>query len=77
MRRLQLGVAEGEAFLHTIRATAIRITPTNQSSCQSSAGYRRAEDVLRMCRHRIRVPDQWYGDSMLRTAAPAVGAAAH
>jgi N-methylhydantoinase B len=33
-------------------------------------GYRNNEDIIRMCRSRIRVPEQWYGDFLA-----AVGAA--
>ena len=34
--------------------------------------YREVDDVIRMCRRRIRVPEQWYGDHLA-----AIGAGAH
>ena len=29
------------------------------------------EDIIRMCRSRIRVPEQWYGDYLAASARPA------
>lgn len=34
--------------------------------------YRDVEDVIRMCRSRIRVPDQWYGDYLAMVGAARV-----
>jgi N-methylhydantoinase B/oxoprolinase/acetone carboxylase alpha subunit len=38
-------------------------------------GYRDIEDVIRMCRRRIRVPDQWYGDYLAMLGAARIGEA--
>jgi N-methylhydantoinase B len=35
-------------------------------------GYRDLEDVIRMCRTRIRVPDQWYGDYLAGLGAARI-----
>ena len=35
--------------------------------------YRTIEDVLRICRARIRVPDQWYGDFLAARGAARIG----
>jgi len=35
--------------------------------------YRTNEDIVRMCRRRIRVPDQWYGDFLAAIGAARVG----
>jgi N-methylhydantoinase B len=35
--------------------------------------YRTNEDIVRMCRKRIRVPDQWYGDFLAAIGAARVG----
>ena len=35
--------------------------------------YEDVEDIVRMCRRRIRVPDQWYGDFMAAIGAARVG----
>lgn len=37
--------------------------------------YRDVEDVIRMCRRRIRVPDQWYGDYLAMLGAARIGEA--
>src|SRR5690606_29438388 len=34
---------------------------------------RDVEDIMRMCRSRIRVPDQWYGDYLAAVGAARVG----
>jgi N-methylhydantoinase B/oxoprolinase/acetone carboxylase alpha subunit len=36
-------------------------------------GYEHVEDVIRMCRRRIRVPDQWYGDYLATLGAARIG----
>jgi N-methylhydantoinase A len=36
-------------------------------------GYREIADVTRMCRSRIRVPDQWYGDFLAAIGAARIG----
>ena len=36
---------------------------------------RHVEDVIRMCRRRIRVPDQWYGDFLATLGSARVGEA--
>jgi N-methylhydantoinase B len=36
---------------------------------------RDVEDVIRMCRRRIRVPDQWYGDYLAMVGAARIGEA--
>src|SRR5262245_26917721 len=35
-------------------------------------GYRDIEDVIRMCRRRIRVPEQWYGDFLAALGAARI-----
>lgn len=35
--------------------------------------YEHVEDVIRMCRRRIRVPDQWYGDYLATLGAARIG----
>jgi N-methylhydantoinase B len=37
------------------------------------SGHRDVEDIIRMCRARIRVPDQWYGDYLALVGAARVG----
>ena len=37
--------------------------------------YRDIDDVIRMCRRRIRVPDQWYGDYLAMVGAARIGEA--
>jgi len=37
--------------------------------------YADVEDVIRMCRRRIRVPDQWYGDYLAMLGAARIGEA--
>lgn len=34
---------------------------------------RNVEDIMRMCRRRIRVPDQWYGDYLAAVGAARIG----
>jgi N-methylhydantoinase B len=34
---------------------------------------RDVEDIIRMCRRRIRVPDQWYGDYLATLGAARIG----
>ena len=36
-------------------------------------GYREIGDIIRMCRRRIRVPDQWYGDFLAQVGAARIG----
>lgn len=36
-------------------------------------GYETQEDVIRMCRRRIRVPDQWYGDFLAALGSARTG----
>lgn len=38
-------------------------------------GYRDIDDIIRMCRRRIRVPDQWYGDYLAMIGAARIGEA--
>jgi N-methylhydantoinase B len=40
---------------------------------QVQSGYRDIEDVIRMCRTRIRVPDKWWGDYLALLGAARVG----
>ncbi|MDA0823337.1 MAG: hydantoinase B/oxoprolinase family protein [Proteobacteria bacterium] len=35
--------------------------------------YRDVEDIIRMCRRRIRVPEQWYGDYLATVGAARIG----
>ena len=35
--------------------------------------YEDVEDIIRMCRRRIRVPDQWYGDYLATVGAARIG----
>lgn len=35
--------------------------------------FRNVEDIMRMCRKRIRVPDQWYGDYLAAIGAARIG----
>ncbi|WP_019170168.1 hydantoinase B/oxoprolinase family protein [Pseudaminobacter salicylatoxidans] len=37
------------------------------------SGYREIDDIVRMCRARIRVPDQWYGDFLAAVGAARIG----
>jgi N-methylhydantoinase B len=43
------------------------------SAAKVQAGYEHCHDVLRMCRARIRVPDQWWGDHLAMLGACRVG----
>ncbi|MDB5107294.1 MAG: hydantoinase B/oxoprolinase family protein [Candidatus Binatus sp.] len=36
-------------------------------------GYQDIDDLIRMCRRRIRVPDQWYGDYLAMLGAARIG----
>ena len=36
-------------------------------------GYEPVEDIIRMCRRRIRVPDQWYGDFLAALGSARIG----
>ena len=36
-------------------------------------GYQEIDDIVRMCRRRIRVPDQWYGDFLAILGAARIG----
>jgi N-methylhydantoinase B len=36
-------------------------------------GYKDVQDIIRMCRRRIRVPDQWYGDYLAALGAARIG----
>ncbi|MEZ5101817.1 MAG: hydantoinase B/oxoprolinase family protein [Thermoleophilia bacterium] len=40
---------------------------------QIQRDYRDVDDVIRMCRNRIRVPDQWYGDYLATLGAARIG----
>ena len=35
--------------------------------------YAEVDDIIRMCRRRIRVPDQWYGDFLAQVGAARIG----
>lgn len=37
------------------------------------SGYRDVADIIRICRARIRVPDQWYGDYLAAVGAARIG----
>ena len=37
------------------------------------SGYEDIEDIIRMCRRRIRVPDMWYGDYLASIGAARIG----
>lgn len=37
------------------------------------SGYQDIDDIVRMCRRRIRVPDQWYGDYLATLGAARIG----
>jgi N-methylhydantoinase B len=43
------------------------------SAAKVQSGYEHCEDVLRMCRARIRVPEQWWGDHLAMLGACRVG----
>ncbi len=43
------------------------------SSTQVQRDYRDVEDVIRICRSRIRVPEQWYGDYLAMLGAARIG----
>jgi N-methylhydantoinase B len=43
------------------------------SAAQVQRDYQDVEDVIRMCRRRIRVPDQWYGDYLATLGAARIG----
>ncbi len=40
---------------------------------QVQRAYRDIDDIVRMCRRRIRVPDQWYGDYLAAIGAARIG----
>ena len=40
---------------------------------QVQRNYRDIDDIIRMCRRRIRVPDQWYGDYLAMVGAARIG----
>ena len=40
---------------------------------QVQRGYRDIDDIIRMCRLRIRVPEQWYGDYLALVGAARIG----
>jgi N-methylhydantoinase B len=40
---------------------------------QVQRGYENIEDIIRMCRLRIRVPDQWWGDYLAMMGAARIG----
>jgi len=42
---------------------------------QVQRDFRDIDDVIRMCRRRIRVPDQWYGDYLAMVGAARIGEA--
>ena len=37
--------------------------------------YKDIDDIIRMCRRRIRVPEQWYGDYLAMLGAARIGEA--
>ena len=43
------------------------------SAAQVQRDYEDVDDVIRMCRRRIRVPDQWYGDYLAMLGAARIG----
>jgi N-methylhydantoinase B len=43
------------------------------SATQIQRDYEDIGDVIRMCRRRIRVPDQWYGDYLAMLGAARIG----
>jgi N-methylhydantoinase B len=43
------------------------------SAAQVQRDYRDIDDIIRMCRRRIRVPDQWYGDYLAMLGAARIG----
>src|SRR3989441_11155850 len=45
------------------------------SAVRVQQGRRDVDDVIRMCRRRIRVPDQWYGDYLAMLGAARIGEA--
>ncbi len=40
---------------------------------QVQSDFKNNEDIIRMCRRRIRVPDQWYGDYLAAIGAARIG----
>jgi N-methylhydantoinase B len=42
-------------------------------ACRAQSNYEDVEDLIRMCRLRIRVPDQWWGDYLALLGAVRVG----
>ncbi len=40
---------------------------------QVQRNYKDIDDIIRMCRRRIRVPDQWYGDYLAMLGAARIG----
>ena len=40
---------------------------------QVQRDYREVDDIIRMCRRRIRVPEQWYGDHLAAISAARIG----
>jgi N-methylhydantoinase B len=43
------------------------------SCVQIQRDYQDVDDIIRMCRRRIRVPDQWYGDYLAQVGAARIG----
>jgi N-methylhydantoinase B/oxoprolinase/acetone carboxylase alpha subunit len=43
------------------------------SAAKVQDGYEHVDDILRMCRARVRVPDQWWGDHLAMLGACRVG----
>lgn len=43
------------------------------TAVQVQRDYEDIDDIIRMCRRRIRVPDQWYGDYLAQVGAARVG----
>lgn len=56
-------------FAHDVYEEGSVIFP----AVQVQRHYRDVEDIIRMCRSRIRVPEQWYGDYLAMVGAARIG----
>src|SRR5919201_1895641 len=89
MTDLHPELVEGDAFLHNDpylgNAQPTTYMPYARdvyeegslifSAVRVQSDYRDVDDVIRMCRRRIRVPDQWYGDYLAMLGAARIGEA--
>ena len=58
---------------YAIKAMAEIGIDISQNSSNHVDDYTDIDDIIRMCRRRIRVPDQWYGDYLAAIGAARIG----